>query len=180
MPESNTKIALGPGRETHGKELMCADICFFAFGFCVCATLGGAQGLQPTLYPRIVLDGAQETLRCQVSNLGLPYANHVYQFFEPSFGPQHFCLDPGSHELKACFVITDYSIKICCTCFFECLLYFTKLKKSDMEIRTIQASSSLEMADKFGRLNACFQNHTNMMVKESLKMHKPQRQNEWK
>lgn len=70
----DTKIALGPGGKTHGKELMCADICFFAFGFCVCATLGGAQGLQPTLYPRIVLDGAWKTLKCQVSNLGLPYA----------------------------------------------------------------------------------------------------------
>lgn len=38
----------------------------------------------------------------------------------------------------------------------------------------MQAPSSLEFADKFGRLNACFQNHTKMMAKESLNMHKPQ------
>lgn len=40
--------------------------------------------------------------------------------------------------------------------------------------------SSLEIADKYSRLFALFQNHTKVMVRGSLKMHKSLRPNEWK
>lgn len=47
-----------------------------------------------------------------------------------------------------------------------------------MEMR--KKHNSLEIADKYGRLLALFQNHTEVMVRGSLKMHKPPRPNEWK